>query len=242
MEGSMLTAATGCGPPWPFSTITTPVYLSTKTEPMCSRNGCEVPDTKMWSGAVLRAICQIQGYDLTNADTHSVGIENNPNAVTSSRWYRVEMPTGVTGYIAEAYPTPPPAVVWAYRPALCSSHYNQTEPGVPARMFLRARWNGSAPLGRTWPRTSATCRHLLLSGNPGRFPGSAGPAPCGCLPAARSGAAVRSPGRQPPRSRRRSRRRRSSCIPSATTSTWTTDDSTYVGDILVINVVNENNK
>jgi len=100
VQNKVASGATG------FYEDSTPVYLSTKTEPMCSHNGCEVPDTQMWSGAVLRAICQIRGYDLTDANTHSVGIEHNPNAVTSSRWYGVQMPAGVTGYIAEAYLTP----------------------------------------------------------------------------------------------------------------------------------------
>lgn len=89
-----------------FYEDTTPEYLSAKTEPMCSRQGCELPDTKMWSGAVLRALCQTQGTVITNANTHSDGIASNPNAFSSTRWYKVEMPTGVTGYIAEAYLTP----------------------------------------------------------------------------------------------------------------------------------------
>lgn len=84
----------------------TPEYLSARTEPMCSRNSCEIPDTKMWSGAILRALCQTQGTVITNANTHSDGITQNPNAWSSTRWYEVEMPTGVTGYIPEAYLTP----------------------------------------------------------------------------------------------------------------------------------------
>lgn len=89
-----------------FYEDTTPEYLSSKTEPMCSRDGCEIPDTKMWSGAVLHAVCQTQGTVITNANTHSDGIERNPNAWSSTRWYEVEMPTGVTGYLPEAYLTP----------------------------------------------------------------------------------------------------------------------------------------
>lgn len=84
----------------------TPVYLSTKMEPMCARNGCKVPGTEMWSGVPLQALCQAQGYALSNANLHSDGIQQNPNAITSSRWYRVMTSSGITGYIAEAYLTP----------------------------------------------------------------------------------------------------------------------------------------
>jgi hypothetical protein len=83
----------------------TPEYLSSKTEPRCSHGGCEIANTSMWSGAVLTALCQTQGSEMTNANTGSAGIGQNPNASTSTRWYEVEMPTGVTGYISEVYLT-----------------------------------------------------------------------------------------------------------------------------------------
>jgi hypothetical protein len=56
----------------------TPSYLSATTEPACAENGCEVPGTRMWSGAVLYAICQQYGATMTNEDLASPGIRHNP--------------------------------------------------------------------------------------------------------------------------------------------------------------------
>lgn len=92
--------------PTGFYEDSTPVYLSTKMQPMCARDGCKVHGTEMWSGVPLEALCQAQGRSLTNANTHSVGIQSNSNAVTSSRWYKVKTSDGVVGYIAEVYLTP----------------------------------------------------------------------------------------------------------------------------------------
>lgn len=83
----------------------TPAYLSSKTVPFCSREGCEVARTQMHSGAVLQALCQQQGTTMTNEDAASPGIQRNSGAATSSRWYLTEMPTGVRGYISEVYLT-----------------------------------------------------------------------------------------------------------------------------------------
>jgi hypothetical protein len=85
---------------------TTPVYLSSKPLPYCSHQGCEVAGTKMWSGAVLQAICQQPGTVMTNEDAASPGIGRNPHAATSARWYLAEMPNGTRGYISEVYLTP----------------------------------------------------------------------------------------------------------------------------------------
>ena len=85
---------------------TTPVYLSNRPIPFCSRNGCEVPNTSMWSGAILQALCQIQGTGITNANTTTTGIEHNPNVATSTIWYLVQTPDDTTGYISEVYLTP----------------------------------------------------------------------------------------------------------------------------------------
>jgi hypothetical protein len=60
----------------------------------------------MWSGAVLQALCQRQGSIMTNENASSPGIVHNPNAVTSARWYMVELPTGTTGYLSEVYLAP----------------------------------------------------------------------------------------------------------------------------------------
>lgn len=85
----------------------TPVYLTSRTIPYCSRYGCQVPGTKMWSGAVLQVVCQVQGSQVTNEDLGSPGITHNPGGAISTRWYRAEMPDGTTvGYIPEVYLTP----------------------------------------------------------------------------------------------------------------------------------------
>jgi hypothetical protein len=84
----------------------TPSYLSAKPEPACAQNGCEAPGTWMWSGAVLHAICQLEGTTMTNEDLASPGIQHNPGRVTSALWYRAQTRAGRTGYISEVYLTP----------------------------------------------------------------------------------------------------------------------------------------
>ncbi|MEU5934421.1 helix-turn-helix transcriptional regulator [Micromonospora sp. NPDC047187] len=84
----------------------TPAYLSTRPIPFCARNGCQVPATTMWGGAIVQVLCQRDGATMTNADTTSTGIEHNPHAATSSRWYLATIPSGATGYIAEVYLAP----------------------------------------------------------------------------------------------------------------------------------------
>ncbi|MER7645170.1 hypothetical protein [Streptomyces sp. NPDC126522] len=84
----------------------TPVYLSTRTVPKCSAKGCEVPDTNMWSGAVLQVLCTVHGATLTNENLQSPGVATNPHGVTSDLWYRAKMPNGTVGFISEVYLTP----------------------------------------------------------------------------------------------------------------------------------------
>jgi hypothetical protein len=85
----------------------TPEYLANAPVPRCAeKSGCEIPNTDMGSEVVLEAICQEPGASITNEDTGSAGIAQNPNGVTSARWYRVVMPNGVQGLISEAYLTP----------------------------------------------------------------------------------------------------------------------------------------
>jgi helix-turn-helix protein len=83
----------------------TPSYLSTRTEPECADYHCEIPDTTMWSGAKLYALCQVHGAVMTNEDLSSPGIGHNPEGVTSSLWFRAQMPYGAIGYISQAYLT-----------------------------------------------------------------------------------------------------------------------------------------
>lgn len=84
----------------------TPSYLSAITEPACAKNGCEVAGTRMWSGAILYALCQVHGATMTNEDLASPEIQDNPGGVTSALWYRAQTRAGRIGYISEAYLTP----------------------------------------------------------------------------------------------------------------------------------------
>jgi hypothetical protein len=85
----------------------TPAYLGTQAVARCAgRPGCALPDTESFSGAVLRAVCQMTGDVITNADLGSPGIENNPYAYTSNRWYGIVWPDGRWGLISEAYLEP----------------------------------------------------------------------------------------------------------------------------------------
>ena len=84
----------------------TPVYLSSRTVPYCSRAGCEVPGTLMWSGVSLQVLCRTTGATMTNESAASAGISRNPGAATSALWYLAQMPNGTRGYISEVYLTP----------------------------------------------------------------------------------------------------------------------------------------
>jgi hypothetical protein len=82
----------------------TPAYLSSKPIASCAaRRGCEVPQTAMWSGVVLRVTCTIQGAKMTNEDLASAGIADNQGGITSSLWYRCTLPNGAAGYLSEVY-------------------------------------------------------------------------------------------------------------------------------------------
>jgi hypothetical protein len=84
----------------------TPEYLSALLEPECAEHGCEVPNTQMWSGDLLEPLCQARGALITNEDSGSAGIQNNPHGQTSTLWFRAKTSTGVVGYIPQAYLTP----------------------------------------------------------------------------------------------------------------------------------------
>jgi hypothetical protein len=85
---------------------TTPAYLSSRPVPFCSRRGCVVKGSRgLWSGAVLVAVCSVQGTLFTNADLGSSGIEHNVEKVSSTLWYRARMANDVEGYLPEAFVT-----------------------------------------------------------------------------------------------------------------------------------------
>jgi hypothetical protein len=81
----------------------TPAYLSTSPEPYGAERGCKVDGTDMKSGALLAVTCWLEGAEMTNRDTTSLGIEQNPHGVTSKLWYRGVWPDGRTGYLSEVY-------------------------------------------------------------------------------------------------------------------------------------------
>ena len=85
---------------------TTPAYLSARTVPFCAKYKCAVPESNMWSGARLTAVCQREGARLSNADEQSAGIERNQHVARSSRWYGVRRGDGSLSYISEVYVTP----------------------------------------------------------------------------------------------------------------------------------------
>lgn len=85
---------------------TTPAYLSSKPVPFCSRLGCELPGTKVSSGALLVAICHVRGTDMFNYNLDSLESKANPNRADSALWYKVVLPDRRSGYISEVYITP----------------------------------------------------------------------------------------------------------------------------------------
>lgn len=82
---------------------TTPAYLSTRPEPRCASNGCKVTGTEVASGAMLVAVCQIQGIEMFNYNLDSSESKQNPNRTDSMIWYKATFPDGRSGYISEVY-------------------------------------------------------------------------------------------------------------------------------------------
>jgi hypothetical protein len=76
-------------------------YLSREPIPGCATRGCEVPQTQMWSGTPLQAVCQIRGAMMTNEDRASAGIARNKGGITSSLWYECIFSSGARGYLSE---------------------------------------------------------------------------------------------------------------------------------------------
>ena len=81
----------------------TPAYLSSRPALDCSTQGCLVANTaKLTSGMLVTATCFTTGDAYSNADRGSAGVERNPDAVTSTLWYWIELPTGEKGYLPAA--------------------------------------------------------------------------------------------------------------------------------------------
>ena len=85
---------------------TTPAYLSAEPVARCAARGCKVPDTEVWSGAVLVARCWVHAATMTNRDLTSHGIERNAAGVSSDLWYEIILHDGRTGYLSEVYVQP----------------------------------------------------------------------------------------------------------------------------------------
>lgn len=84
----------------------TPAYLSTKPEPSCAeqQRHCEVPNTKMHSGAKVIAFCYKYGSEMRNYDVGEPGTNKNPYRADSRLWYEATKPNGGRfGYISEVY-------------------------------------------------------------------------------------------------------------------------------------------
>jgi hypothetical protein len=83
-----------------------PAYLSTKPVPYGKRLGCAVPNTNMWSAAVVPVAHQVMGAYMVNYDVRDASVQDNPHKVESTRWYLVVLPDGRTGYLSEIYVEP----------------------------------------------------------------------------------------------------------------------------------------
>jgi hypothetical protein len=81
----------------------TPIYLSSRTQPFCVRYGCKLDGTEMGSGARVVAECWTTGERMTNGQDNSTIDDSNPGLVTSSTWYGVRWPDGRRGFIAEIW-------------------------------------------------------------------------------------------------------------------------------------------
>ncbi len=81
-------------------------YLSTRTVASCRLHGCKADGTEMSSGAVARAVCQVQGDRITNGQDDSAVDDHNPGLYSSSRWYRVRRADDREGYLSEVWVRP----------------------------------------------------------------------------------------------------------------------------------------
>ena len=84
-----------------------PSYLAARPIAKCANEpNCKLIGTDLHTGDTVRAVCQLQGALLTNADVESAGIKSNPNAAASSLWYGVTWSDDRRGYISEVYIAP----------------------------------------------------------------------------------------------------------------------------------------
>ena len=81
-----------------------PSYLASRPVARCANvPGCKLPGTDLASGDTVKAVCQLQGALMTNANVQSPGVKNNPNVAASALWYGIRWPDGRRGYLSEVY-------------------------------------------------------------------------------------------------------------------------------------------
>jgi len=83
-----------------------PAYLSSRTVGSCRLKHCEIDGTKMSSGAVADAVCQLLGDRITNGQNDSAVDDENPGLFSSARWYGIRWPDGRQGYLSEVFLEP----------------------------------------------------------------------------------------------------------------------------------------
>jgi hypothetical protein len=81
----------------------TPAYLSTRPEAYCAARGCQLEDSMLRTAAKVVASCTTEGEKMYNYNLDSAVSARNPNRAVSSRWYRVSLPDGRSGFLSEVY-------------------------------------------------------------------------------------------------------------------------------------------
>lgn len=82
----------------------TPVRLTTKPWINCGSRGCNVAGTERRSGQTYdKAICQTTGERTTNGHDGSSIDDRNPGLFTSTRYYKVKLTNGKTGFVSEVW-------------------------------------------------------------------------------------------------------------------------------------------
>jgi hypothetical protein len=80
-----------------------PVFVTSRAERDCSAPTCQAVSGGLSSGAKLTAVCFVYGQDVTNMNARSPGAASNPERITSSLWYGVEVHDDRLGYFSEAW-------------------------------------------------------------------------------------------------------------------------------------------
>jgi hypothetical protein len=84
----------------------TPAYLSMRPEPRCRLNNCMIPDSILTTGTAVATTCYVHGRLMSNYNLDSTEVQRNPHRIRSTIWYRLVLPDGRAGYLAEVYLAP----------------------------------------------------------------------------------------------------------------------------------------